>query len=508
MRPLSVLGWYPGSESCPELLQQWQAAYEKIASWGKEEAKRCSLLQQRLKKAWQLREDPDAQIEEGDFPFGCEVHHAVAGCAFTIYEKALMQCGLQHLVLSGEDRGGQFDVHIRRGFLAELYEDLPVAVQEYEKSCTDPVREAYIADCRQRMRQKGEEYYRQAQNLLYGGRWKELYYPLSQAADHLIPDAMVEMGLAELYGHYDFRFDRESGIRRLQMAAQMEDMRAAYALVEAYDNGNWLVESADAKVWCEQAAAAGHLQAQKRLNEGFDPRPNILVLYDKAHAGDPWAQYMISFECCDETDALRWIEKSAEGGYIPAMNDLAQRALKAGHREQARGWYLRSAESGIGFEAMLELGNMALQQAREPFWQTATRREAPSMAIRREHLEQLQWYEQAALAGAEVEDKLCMAYHLGYPVLSNQEAAFDWAQHGAQAHRPAAIYWKAYFMENGLGTQQDIPGAVALYEQAAEGGIPAAMLRLYEIYRDGLGEIPADPVKASHYRWMSGEGHS
>ena len=65
---------------------------------------------------------------------------------------------------------------------------------------------------------------------------------------------------------------------------------------------------------------------------------------------------------------------------------------------------------------------------------------------------------------------------------------------------------REYLYENGFGTDRDIDAALLLYTEAAEQGVRSAMIRLYEIYTEGLLHIQPDGKKAAHYLWLSGEG--
>jgi TPR repeat protein len=67
-------------------------------------------------------------------------------------------------------------------------------------------------------------------------------------------------------------------------------------------------------------------------------------------------------------------------------------------------------------------------------------------------------------------------------------------------------YATAYCMENGIGCEQNIHEAVRLYEQDTEQGGYHSMMRLYQIYKDGLPGISADEGKAARYLFMSGYG--
>ncbi|WP_462257571.1 hypothetical protein, partial [Ruminococcus champanellensis] len=55
-----------------------------------------------------------------------------------------------------------------------------------------------------------------------------------------------------------------------------------------------------------------------------------------------------------------------------------------------------------------------------------------------------------------------------------------------------------------LGCEQDRSAALLLYTRAAEAGELGAMYRLIDIYETGRKGIPADPAKASRYRFAAG----
>lgn len=99
-----------------------------------------------------------------------------------------------------------------------------------------------------------------------------------------------------------------------------------------------------------------------------------------------------------------------------------------------------------------------------------------------------------------------MAYHLGYPETRDDREAFLWASRAADAGDGSTMYQTAYLYENGFDTDRDIDAALLLYTEAAEQGVRSAMIRLYEIYTEGLLHIQPDGKKAAHYLWLSGEG--
>ena len=96
-----------------------------------------------------------------------------------------------------------------------------------------------------------------------------------------------------------------------------------------------------------------------------------------------------------------------------------------------------------------------------------------------------------------------MAYHLGYPEKRDDAQAFLWVSRAADAGDGEAMYQAAYLTENGFGTECDIDAALLLYAEAAELGVRAAAIRLYEIYTAGLKHVLPDGKKAAYYLFKS-----
>ena len=68
------------------------------------------------------------------------------------------------------------------------------------------------------------------------------------------------------------------------------------------------------------------------------------------------------------------------------------------------------------------------------------------------------------------------------------------------------LYARAYCHEKGYYPESDIQKAILLYEQDAEKDGYHSMMRLYDIYENGLAGLPADKEKAAKYLFMSGYG--
>ena len=67
-------------------------------------------------------------------------------------------------------------------------------------------------------------------------------------------------------------------------------------------------------------------------------------------------------------------------------------------------------------------------------------------------------------------------------------------------------YALAYCHEKGILPEVNMQEAVRLYEEDAEKGGYHSMMRLYDIYENGIGGVPVDEEKAARYLFMSGYG--
>lgn len=65
----------------------------------------------------------------------------------------------------------------------------------------------------------------------------------------------------------------------------------------------------------------------------------------------------------------------------------------------------------------------------------------------------------------------------------------------ADENDPTALYMMGFFNENGLGCEKDIAAALMFYTAAADKGVVQAMLRLADIYKNGIETEDADGNK-------------
>ena len=203
MKPETVLGIKYREEPTAKL-QEWLKEYAAIAAEFPGAEDLAQRLSKRAEKAGELiternrpeppssshddmyyiemakiMDDMDASFD-GDFPLGNEADASFAGCYFSVPELAEMQCGLHHLIVAGSFNGYNFDVLVRKGFLAELYEDWPEAVRCYEGVSTSKSVQEREYECRRKMAIEGKRCYEKALAFMESGKWSEVFALLSQ----------------------------------------------------------------------------------------------------------------------------------------------------------------------------------------------------------------------------------------------------------------------------------------------------------------------------------------
>ena len=456
---------------------------------------------------------------DGDFPLGTEKDAEFAGDHFTMEQLVQMQFGETYTVKIDEDLAHDYDLILRKGFLAELcgrwneaekcysQVDLGWRVSDREKAC----RKKKIIE--------GERAYGEAQHYMESGEWSRVFAPLNRAVAMENSDAMTDMGLARIYGTFGICTDFAEGMELLRSAAAASNARACMEIVELHDNSAAEIEGEEAKAMCEKAAGLGDKKAISRLSDGFDTRPMIEILTEQADKGNADAMWWLynsalKRECLDE--AQMWYDKALEHGQVDALLTEANKCLckeTDTYNPSLAERHLRRAADKGSISAIIKLGSLTLKDGDEDFWLTAMRKEGTDFEVSADlsgrHKKQFAWIKLAAEAGhTEAMNDISVAYYYGYPVDENEKEAFKWASASAEQNNAYGKYLTAYFLEGGNGCDKNIDRAIEYYTASAEQGVLPSMLRLYEIYRDGLEHIAPDQEKANRYLWMSGIGHS
>lgn len=338
MKPETVLGIKYREEPTAKL-QEWLKEYAAIAAEFPGAEDLAQRLSKRAEKAGELiternRPEPPSSSHDdmyyiemakimddmeasfdGDFPLGNEADASFAGCYFSVLELAEIQCGLHHLIVAGRFNGYNFDVLVRKGFLAELYEDWSEAVRCYEGVSTSKSVQEREDECRRKMAIEGKRCYEKALAFMESGEWNEVFAPLNRAADMGNPDAMVDLALARVYGQYGCAKDLQEALTLLRAAAKKDNARACFALCHLHDSGVYEVQAAEAKEMCEKAAGLGDEKAKARLADGFDLRPIREILQEQIDKGNIDALWQMAQLCKkenDETGAAGWFNKAIE----------------------------------------------------------------------------------------------------------------------------------------------------------------------------------------------------
>ncbi len=458
---------------------------------------------------------------DGDFPLGNAYDADFAVPYFSIEQLVYIQFGETHLLSDGYYMEPAHDKWVRKGFLTELQGDWTKAEQCYGHAAKHDQNVAKRQeDCRNKKVSEGERCYAEAQKYMESGEWSKIYPLLSRASDMENSDAMVDMALGYAYGTMGFPQYFGDALELLRKAAnKYNNARACMELVEFHDNGSFDITGQEAKRLCEKAAEAGDKKAIARLPDGFDLRPMKEILAEQVAKGNIDALWMLYNDalkryCRDE--ARMWYEKAIEAGQVDALIAEADKYLSGfgslNNLELAERYLRRAADKG-SITAILKLGTMQLYESDDDFWNTAVKTTADDFSVDEElkarHRQQFAWYKLAAEAGhTEAMNDISVAYYYGYPVDENEKEAFKWASASAEQNDAYGKYLTAYFLEGGNGCDKNIDRAIELYIMAAEKGIVPSMLRLHEIYRDGLEHIAPDKEKAARYLWMSGIGHT
>ena len=449
---------------------------------------------------------------DGDFPLGNAYDADFATPYFTIENLVRIQFGETHSVPTGHYVEPAYDVLVRKGFICELQKEWKQAEACYRGGGMGKSVQRREFECRRKKEVEGENAYGAAQHYMESGEWSKVYSVLQKAVDMDNTEAMVDMGLALIYGTFGIPTDYVEGLELLRKAAMYGNVRACMEIVELHDNGAADIEGKEAEKFCKKAAESGDKRAIIRLEDGFDTRPLTEILKEQAIKGNAdaiWWLYKSAAERRMTEEAQMWYDKALEAGQLDALFTEAKKHLST-NRELADRFLRRAADKGY-VPAIIELGTLELLAGDENFWKEALKRNEPDFAVIPElherHKRQFAWFLLAAEGGSvEAMTKASLAYHYGYPCEKNDETAFLWASRAADTGDAYAMYQVGYFYENAFGCDKDMNAAVLFCTSAAEAGIFEAMIRLVEIYGTGKDCIEKDTEKANRYRFMSGIG--
>ncbi len=445
-----------------------------------------------------LAEEEQREAElDGEFPLGSEFDASFANPYFTTENLARIQLGYFNEVRTGVYYEHAEDVLVRQGILHELNGRWKEAERCYNGvSLSGSVleREYY---CRKKAESEGQRLYEKGLELIKNLNWSAAWYPLFAAAELGHSEAMAELGHMTVYG-LGCGASADEGLEYLRRAAEAGSDYACRLIWELHDDGAGIVSGAEAERVCEAAAERGYERAKIRLEEGFDTRAYIDILQEDVDAGNVDALWLMANELLEngeEDRAVEYMERAFQAGQIDALmmygNIYANRNDELFDRAAAE-CYKKAAEQGCA-EACKALGDLALEENDEPFWMIERVPENGSKELQLRHRAQFAGYLRAAELGLiSAATAVSSAYHEGRPVERNDEKAFLWASRAADENDPTALYMMGFFNENGLGCEKDIAAALMFYTAAADKGVVQAMLRLADIYKNGIETEDAD----------------
>lgn len=446
-----------------------------------------------------LAEEEQREAElDGEFPLGSEFDASFANPYFTTENLARIQLGYFNEVRTGVYYEHAEDVLVRQGILHELNGRWKEAERCYNGvSLSGSVleREYY---CRKKAESEGQRLYEKGLELIKNLNWSAAWYPLFAAAELGHSEAMAELGHMTVYG-LGCGASADEGLEYLRRAAEAGSDYACRLIWELHDDGAGIVSGAEAERVCEAAAERGYERAKIRLEEGFDTRAYIDILQEDVDAGNVDALWLMANELLEngeEDRAVEYMERAFQAGQIDALmmygNIYANRNDELFDRAAAAECYKKAAEQGCA-EACKALGDLALEADDEPFWMIERVPEKGSKELQLRHRAQFAGYLRAAELGLiSAATAVSSAYHEGRPVERNDEKAFLWASRAADENDPTALYMMGFFNENGLGCEKDIAAALMFYAAAADKGVVQAMLRLADIYKNGIETEDAD----------------
>lgn len=504
-----IVSEHPAAEDLAEqLIDRVQRAYAVLEERERLRSDGCLCQDPAYMEEFIRQEEQQEAALDGAFPLGREEDAAFASPYFPIPDLARIQLGFAAQVHTGTYSEYAQDVLVRKGILLEVLGQWKEAERCYQGVSTSSAVQQREFACRTKAQEQGEALYQKGMACVEQLDWDGAWYPFSQAADLGHREALAELGFMTVHGTGCGRRIQE-GLDYLRTAAKQGSAYACQVLWDLHDEGLRDVTGAEAQAWCRAAAEQGNAKALARLEDGFDLRPVTEILRERIGQGDVDALWYLAQELGDTQEAAGYMQQAADAGQVDALLFYAELYGDPAQPElydpvKADTYYQQAAEQGCE-KAILALGDRALHREDPPFWNRMEDPVAAPEDLHQRHRMQFDWYLKAAQGGCvSAMSHVAAAYHYGYPVEQDDRQAFLWASRSADAGDSYGMYACGYFYEHALGCEQDLSAALLLYTRAAEAGELGAMYRLIDIYETGRKEIPADPAKASRYRFAAG----
>jgi TPR repeat protein len=257
----------------------------------------------------------------------------------------------------------------------------------------------------------------------------------------------------------------------LQKKAESGDASAAFALGNAYENGNGARKNMKLAVtWYQKAAEKGDRKAENSLG----------VLYWFGEGVDR-----------DRKQAVEWYKKAARHGYANAMFNLGAAYYNGdgvpSNDTASFAWFLLAAEAGS------DSGKQAAQRATEEHSPRGIADAYVAIAemydkgvdLPADSQRAATWYRKAAEKG-HGEAQLTLAARAMKE--SHYDEALKWFELASKNGRSGGTYGLGYLYEHGMGVKENSNAAIKYYRDATLGGNRAALHALTEMHIAGKGK--------------------
>lgn len=235
---------------------------------------------------------------------------------------------------------------------------------------------------------------------------------------------------------------------------------------------------------------------QSLLNEARNKcTPEALLEYNtkKAESGNHKAEYDLYELYCggkgipqDSDKAMDYLKKSADGGYVIALDKLGEIEINRKNYILAAEYWEKAIQNGSSSLHMYTLaslyikGNYGIQQNMQ--------RGVELM------------HKAAELGYPDAQNELGVLYYQGEGVSQNYTEAFKWVQMSANAGSALAQRNLGMFYKQGIGCIANTAMAASWYEKASnQGDFDATVCYAYMLYRgDGVAKQPERTKKLFH----------
>ncbi len=303
---------------------------------------------------------------------------------------------------------------------------------------------------------------------------KELYKKAGEAGQQA---GFNNLGLVRLLAGED----AVQSVGDIQRAADRSYGKARITLAQLYLQGTGVEKNLDQSIrWLERA------EEQEPLEAGF-----LIGQYMEAvgnHAG-----------------AVEKLTACADKGHLPSMIYLGGKLLNATGVPQdiatAQSLFAKAEAKG-DLTAIFAQGQVAEAQG------AAAKEEAKRTEFFKKALSYYQKASEKKVADAY--NKLGFFHENGLGIEKSDTKALEQYKLGAEAKLPVAMFNYGVFLENGKGNgdKKDPAAGVKWVHDAANAGLPQAMMALGERYRKGEGGLAKDPIAGM--AWIekaAGGGH-